>query len=193
MFVLLKPGIDGLVHVSDLSWTEHIEHPGDVYKKGEALEAVVLGVDIENKKISLGIKQLTENPWEAIESLYKVNDLVEGEVSRITNFGLFVKLNGGIEGLVHISELGDLEKEDKKIEDAYKVGEKHQFRVIKVSKDEHKLGLSTKLAETTKEEKRAPKQHHKEESVQNEPAVKAKSQFQLELEKAAARKTDDSQ
>ena len=194
MFVLLKPGIDGLVHVSDLSWTEHIEHPGDVYKKGEAIEAIVLGVDVENKKISLGIKQLTENPWEGIESIYKVNDIIEGEVSRITNFGIFVKLSGGIEGLVHISELGDLKKEDKKIEDVYKVGEKHQFRVIKVSKDEHKLGLSTKLTETPKEEKRAPKQQHaKEESAHVEPVAKPKSQLQMELEKAAAaRKSDDS-
>ena len=196
MFVLLKPGIDGLVHVSDLSWTEHIEHPGDVYKKGEAIEAIVLGVDVENKKISLGIKQLTENPWEGIESVYKVNDIIEGEVSRITNFGIFVKLSGGIEGLVHISELGDLKKEDKKIEDVYKVGEKHQFRVIKVSKEEHKLGLSTKLTESPKEEKRAPKQQHyakEESSYQAEQTAKPKSQLQMELEKAAAaRKSDDS-
>jgi small subunit ribosomal protein S1 len=196
MFVLLKPGIDGLVHVSDLSWTEHIEHPGDVYKKGEAIEAIVLGVDVENKKISLGIKQLTENPWEGIESVYKVNDIIEGEVSRITNFGIFVKLSGGIEGLVHISELGDLKKEDKKIEDVYKVGEKHQFRVIKVSKEEHKLGLSTKLTESPKEEKRAPKQQHyakEESSYQPEQTAKPKSQLQMELEKAAAaRKSDDS-
>ncbi len=196
MFILLKPGIDGLVHVSDLSWTEHIEHPGDVYKKGEALEAVVLGLDVENKKISLGIKQLTENPWEGIESIYKVNDVIEGEISRITNFGIFVKLSGGIEGLVHISELGDLKKDEKKIEDLYKVGEKHQFRVIKVSKDEHKLGLSTKLtAEAPREEKRAAKQHHaKEESnYVAEHTVKPKSQLQLELEKAAAaHKSDNS-
>ena len=192
IFVLLKPGIDGLVHVSDLSWTEHIEHPGDIYKRGETIEAIILGVDVDNKKISLGIKQLLQNPWEDIKNRFKINDLVNGEVSRITNFGIFVKLEGGIEGLVHISELGDLKKEDKKIEDVYKIGEKHQFRVIKVSKEEHKLGLSTKLApEPIKEEKRVVKQQTPKEEA--DFVAKPKNQFQLELEKAAARKnnTDD--
>lgn len=189
VFVLLKPGIDGLVHVSDLSWTEHIEHPADVYKRGDEIEAVILGVDIDSKKISLGIKQLTQNPWENIEQHYQVNNIVEGEISRITNFGMFVKLESGIEGLVHISELSDLKKDDKKIEDVYKVGEKRQFRVIKVSKDEHKLGLSTKLDETTREEKRVAKPAPSKTS--SEPAVKPKSQFQIALEEAAARNNDN--
>lgn len=199
MFILIKPGIDGLVHVSDLSWTEHIEHPSDVYKKGEAVEAVVLGIDVDSKKISLGIKQLSANPWESIENHYKVNDLVDGEISRITNFGIFVKFPEGIEGLVHISELSDLRKEDKKIESVYKVGEKHQFRVIKVSKEEHKLGLSTKLtpSENTnnapREEKRTAQRQQREEtsSSSSENMVKPKSQIQLELEKAAARKNEN--
>jgi small subunit ribosomal protein S1 len=191
VFVLLKPGIDGLVHVSDLSWTEHIEHPGDVYKRADAIEAIILGVDIDNKKISLGIKQLSENPWENIEQHYKVNNIIEGEISRLTNFGMFVKLESGIEGLVHISELTELKKEDKKIEDVYKVGEKRQFRVIKVSKDEHKLGLSTKLDETTKEEKRAAKPTAAPKNAASESAVKPKSQFQIALEEAAARNQKD--
>lgn len=190
IFVLLKPGIDGLVHVSDLSWTEHIEHPADVYKRGDALEAIVLGVDTDAKKISLGIKQLTQNPWEHIEKQYKINDIIEGEISRITNFGMFVKLVSGIEGLVHISELSDLKKEDKKIEDVYKVGEKREFRVIKVNKDEHKLGLSTKLDEVTKEaskeERRTPKATNSKVEA-SEPAIKPKNQFQIALEEAAAR------
>ncbi len=188
VFVLLKPGIDGLIHVSDLSWTEHIEHPADVYKRGDAIEAVILGVDVNAKKISLGIKQLAQNPWENIEKHYQVNNIVEGEISRLTNFGMFVKLESGIEGLVHISELAELKKEDKKIEDVYKVGEKRQFRVIKVSKEEHKLGLSTKLDEVTKEEKHVAKPQEKQSS---EPVVKAKSQFQMALDEAAARNKDN--
>ncbi len=195
IFVLLKPGIDGLVHVSDLSWTEHIEHPGDMFKRGTEIEAVVLSVDTENKKISLGIKQLSTNPWENIDSVYKVGSLTTGVISRITNFGLFVKLESGIEGLVHISELSDLKKDDAKIEDLFKVGEKREFRVIKVSKDEHKLGLTTKLnAELPREreEKKTSSRPSREEAnVDMTPVVKQKSAFQLELEKATARQKTD--
>ena len=188
VFVLLKPGIDGLIHVSDLSWTEHIEHPGDVYKRADSIEATILGVDVNAKKISLGIKQLAQNPWENIEKHYQVNNIVDGEISRLTNFGLFVKLESGIEGLVHISELAELKKEDRKIEDVYKVGEKRQFRVIKVSKDEHKLGLSTKLDEVTKEEKYVAKAQTKKAP---EPVAKQKSQFQIALDEAAARNKEN--
>ncbi len=214
VFVQLKPGIDGLIHVSDLSWTEHIEHPESLFKKDQSIEAVVLGVDISNKKISLGIKQLAQDPWEMIEQQYKVGDILDGEISKITNFGMFVRLATGIEGLVHISELQDEKKTDEKIEDIFKVGEKRQFRVIKVSKDERKLGLSTKLTVEVREEKREvqpqqtqqreqqPREQQREqqprenreyrESAQPKTAAapKAKSQFQLELEKHAARKDD---
>ncbi len=202
IFVLLKPGIDGLVHVSDLSWTEHIEHPGDMFKRGSEIEAVVLAVDIENKKISLGIKQLSQNPWENIDSIYKIGNIVSGTVSRITNFGLFVKLESGVEGLVHISELSDLKKDDAKIEDLFKVGEKRDFRVIKVSKDEHKLGLTTRLTADPMREKhedRGDRQDHRKsfkssqsrEEQHTESAPKAKSAFQMELEKVANRQKKD--
>lgn len=192
VFVQLKPGIDGLVHVSDLSWTEHVEHPGSIFKKDQAIEAVVLGVDTANKKISLGIKQLDQDPWETIEQQYKAGDVVDGEISKITNFGMFVRLASGIEGLVHISELQNEKKADEKIEDLFKVGEKSQFRVIKVSKDERKLGLSTRLTGEIKEEKRAPKAAPSmKESAPSKPTAKAKSQFQLALEKHAARGEDD--
>ena len=192
VFVQLKPGIDGLVHVSDLSWTEHIEHPGSIYKKDQSIEAVVLGVDVENKKISLGIKQLAQDPWETIEQQYKVGQLLDGEISKITNFGMFVRLASGIEGLVHISELQSEKKPDEKIEDLFKVGQKRQFRVIKVSKDERKLGLSTKLTGEIKEDKRPAQQTSAPKKVApSAPAAKAKSQFQLELEKHSARDKND--
>lgn len=193
IFVLLKPGIDGLVHVSDLSWTEHIDHPADVYTKGQEIEAIVLGVDTDNKKISLGIKQLSHNPWDVIDQKYNVGQVISGEVSRITNFGLFVKLENGIEGLVHVSELNELKK-DSKIEDLFRVGDTRDFRVIKINKEEHKLGLSTRLSgdihkEETKKEQRhhaAPASYHQESY--EAPKAQQKSQLQLELEKAAARK-----
>lgn len=207
VFVQLRPGIDGLVHVSDLSWTEHVEHPSSLFKRDQTVEAVVLGVDIDNKKISLGIKQLDQDPWETIESQYKVGDIVEGEVSKITNFGMFVRFSHGIEGLVHVSELQNEKKADQKIEDLYKVGQTYKFKVIKVSREERKLGLTTKLtqdvAREERREERREKQasyeprerehrehrEHRENREHHEPVAKAKSQFQLELERHAARAT----
>lgn len=191
VFVQLKPGIDGLVHVSDLSWTEHIDHPSSLYKKDQPIEAVVLSVDIDSKKISLGIKQLEQDPWDNIEQEYKVGNIIDGEISKITNFGMFVRLASGIEGLVHISELNNEKSADEKIEDLFKVGEKRQFRVIKVSKDERKLGLSTRLTGEIKEEKRSSQPQQKQVHYQEQqPVQKAKSQFQLELEKHSARDND---
>lgn len=143
LFVQLIPGIDGLVHISDLSWTEHIDHPSDLYQKGGEVEAVILSIDQEKKKISLGVKQLSQDPWDAIEQEYPIGKIVEGEVSKVANFGAFIKLGSGIEGLVHISELSDGNVE--KIEDIIKPGEIKKLRVINVNKDERKLGLSLKL------------------------------------------------
>ncbi len=198
IFIQLAPGIDGLVHISDFSWTEHIEHPADRYKKGDVVEAVITGINKENKKISLGIKQLTQNPWEDIEKKYPVGSSVEGEVSKITNFGAFIKLPSGIEGLVHVSELGG---DAEKVEDILKIGEMKTFKVIKVSPEEHKLGLSLRtdeeVAASTAKEKakkeKAPAARKKAESTTSAaPATKQKSQLQIELEKHAARQQDES-
>lgn len=193
IFVQLMPGIDGLVHISDLSWTEHVNHPADMFKKGQEVEAVVLGIDEDNKRVSLGIKQLSEDPWAHIEEQYPVGTIVEGEVSKITNFGAFVKLPTGIEGLIHISELSD--QNIDKVEDVLKVGQKAQFRVIKVNKDDHKLGLSLKLDEkeakpkekTSKNEKSTSAAKTKPKKIEE----KVKSMLQIELEKHAARQKDN--
>lgn len=195
IFIQLAPGIDGLVHISDFSWTEHIEHPADRYKKGDEVEAVITAINTENKKISLGIKQLKPNPWEEIEKKYPVGSSVEGEVSKITNFGAFVKLPSGVEGLVHVSELGS---DTQKIEDILKIGETKTFKVIKVSPEEHKLGLSLRseaevAASSAKEKARkekAPAAPRKEPAVES-ASSKQKSQLQIELEKHAARQSDD--
>ncbi len=191
VFIQLMPGIDGLVHISDLSWTEHIAHPADVFKRGQEVEAVILGIDEQNKRVSLGIKQLTPDPWATIELSYPVGSTVEGEVSKIINFGAFVKLPNGIEGLVHISELSDQNVE--KVEDILKVGQKHQFRVIKISKDDHKLGLSLKTNDFVPEKAKeksvsaAPQKRGPVKTRTEEMAAKPKSLLQIELEKHAAR------
>lgn len=186
IFIQLMPGIDGLVHVSDLSWTEHIMHPADVYKKGQEVEAAILGIDEQNKRVSLGVKQLSIDPWEMIEQQYPVGSMVEGEVSKLINFGAFVKLPNGIEGLIHISEMGNGDVEN--VEDVLKVGQKATFRVVKVNKEERKLGLSLKL----KEESKAKERPSIKKTSSHEPAVKPKSMLQLELERHAARKNNKS-
>lgn len=192
IFIQLVPGVDGLVHVSDMSWTEHIKHPADMFKKGETVEAVITDINKQKRKISLGIKQLTENPWEIIEKKYSIGSMVEGEVTEIADFGAFVKLESGVEGLVHISQLapGNVNK----VEDVVKVGDRKTFRVIKVSKEEQKLGLSLKPADDHSQASE-PKQRQKKASGKTEgrsAPTEMKSQLQLELEKHAARKSSDS-
>lgn len=198
VFVQLIPGVDGLVHVSDLSWTSHIKNPADLFKKGDTVEAVITDINKAKKKISLSIKQLAQNPWELIEQSYPVGTMVEGEVSKITDFGAFVKLPDGIEGLIHISELAD--QPVNKVEDVLKVGQKATFRVIKVNKDEQKIGLSLRSPEATaaamedEKQKAKSKLTSRRSGKRSEQAEgefvgeKMKSQFQLELEKHAARK-----
>ncbi|MBT3903554.1 30S ribosomal protein S1, partial [bacterium] len=122
IFVQIVPGIDGLVHISDLSWTQHIDHPGDRYKKSEEVEAIILDIKAAEKKVSLGIKQLQQNPWETIEDDYPVGTIIDGEVSKLTNFGVFVKVPSGIEGLVHVSEIS-VDGDPEKIAEQFKVGE----------------------------------------------------------------------
>jgi len=180
LFVQLLDGVDGLVHISDISWTEHVTHPADKYKKGDEVEAVVLALDPDNRKVSLGIKQLEKDPWENIEQDYPVNSTIEGTVSKVTNFGAFIKLESGIEGLVHVSELSD--KEIEKVEDILKVGQTEKFKVIKVSKKDRKLGLSLKALkakkeETTEQAKESDKKatSKKEETASKKNVTKEKS------------------
>jgi small subunit ribosomal protein S1 len=139
VFVQIFDGVDGLVHVSDISWTEHVTHPSEKFKKDDQVNVVVLSIDKENRRISLGIKQLENDPWETIEQDFLVGKEVEGTVSKITNFGAFIKFDNGIEGLAHVSELTDSsDPHDKKLE----VGNKAKLWVVKVSKEDRKLGLS---------------------------------------------------
>ncbi|MDX2082244.1 MAG: 30S ribosomal protein S1 [Terrimicrobiaceae bacterium] len=143
-FVELEEGIDGMIHVSDLSWTRKINHPSEMLKKGDDLEAVVIDIDKANQRISLGIKQLDTDPWKEIDGRFRIGDLVKGTVSKLTNFGAFVQLQDDIDGLVHISQIS--EDRIDKVKDALKVGQEVEARVIKVDKAERRIGLSIKAA-----------------------------------------------
>jgi small subunit ribosomal protein S1 len=149
-FVELEEGIDGMIHVSDMSWTRKINHPSEVMKKGDELEAVVLEVDRPNQRIALGLKQLGTDPWENIEALYKVGDLVTGKVTKLASFGAFVGLQHDIDGLVHISQISE-ERVDK-IKNVLKVGQDVNARVVKIDKGERRIGLSIKAASYTDEQ-----------------------------------------
>ncbi|NGX26924.1 MAG: 30S ribosomal protein S1, partial [Chlamydiae bacterium] len=141
-FVELEPGVEGLIHISDLSWIKKVSHPSEVLKKGEMVEAVILSVDKESKKITLGVKQLSENPWETIEKTVPVGSLVKGTVIKITAFGAFVELENGLEALVHVTELSD--QPFGKVEDIIKVGAPITAKVIKLNPEHKKIALSIK-------------------------------------------------
>ncbi len=143
-FVELEEGIDGMVHVSDMSWTRKVNHPSEVLKKGEEVDAVVLDVDTGNQRISLGMKQLAEDPWGDINGRFRIGDVVTGVVSKITSFGAFVELQDHIDGLVHISQIS--EDRVEKIKDVLNVGDDVTARVIKIDLDERRIGLSIKAA-----------------------------------------------
>lgn len=141
-FVELEPGIDGLIHISDLSWIKKVSHPSEVLNKGDVVEAVILSVDKESKKITLGVKQLTSNPWESIEKTIPVGSRIKGKVTKITAFGAFIELENGIEGLVHVTELSD--QAFAKVEDVVKVGDEVTAKVIKLDPEHKKIALSIK-------------------------------------------------
>ncbi len=143
-FVELEEGIDGMVHVSDMSWTRKINHPSEVVKKGDEIDAIVLDVDPEQQRISLGMKQLTLDPWDEIDTHFKIGDLVTGKVSKITSYGAFVELKEGIDGLVHISQIS--EERIEKVRDVLNVGDEIRARVIKIDRNERRIGLSIKAA-----------------------------------------------
>jgi small subunit ribosomal protein S1 len=149
-FVELEEGIDGMIHVSDVSWTRKINHPSEVLKKGDEVEAVVLEVDRPNQRIALGIKQLSQDPWANIDQLYKVGDVVTGKVTKLASFGAFIGLQHDIDGLVHISQVSE-ERVDK-IKNVLKAGQEVTARVIKIDKGERRIGLSIKAASYTEEQ-----------------------------------------
>ena len=156
MFIGIEDGIDGLIHVSDISWTKKIRHPNELFKVGDTVQAKVLTVDQESEKFTLGIKQLTEDPWTNVPTAYPVGGLVKGIITNITDFGLFVEVEEGIEGLVHVSELSN--KKVKTPAELYKEGEEIQAKIIHVSAEDRRLGLSIKQLKD-EEERKKPREY----------------------------------
>src|SRR6266496_469532 len=141
-FVEVEEDIDGLIHISDMSWSKRIKHPSEVLKKGDVVEAMVLNIDAENQRLSLGLKQLATDIWDDFFSRHHVGDTIEGKVVRLTNFGAFVELDEGIEGLIHVSELDDSPRAGKEEKIDLKVGETYPMKIIKLAPAERKIGLS---------------------------------------------------
>ncbi|MBN9377118.1 MAG: 30S ribosomal protein S1 [Chlamydiales bacterium 38-26] len=141
-FVELEPGVEGLIHISDLSWIKKVSHPSEVLRKGDVVDACILSVDRDSKKITLGVKQLSNNPWESIEKTMPVGSLVKGKVTKITAFGAFVELDSGIEGLIHVTELSD--QAFGKVEDVVAKGDDVTAKVIKLDPEHKKIALSIK-------------------------------------------------
>ena len=149
-FVELEEGVDGMIHVSDMSWARKINHPSEVLKKGDEVEALVLEVSPENQRISLGLKQAQEDPWAGISSRYRIGQLIKGKVSKLASFGAFVELEEGVDGLVHISQISD--DHVAKIRDVLQPGQEVEARVIKIDPIDRRIGLSIKAAKLAEEE-----------------------------------------
>jgi small subunit ribosomal protein S1 len=149
-FVELEEGIDGMVHVSDMSWTRKVNHPSEIMKKGDDVSAVVLEVDPDNQRISLGMKQAQEDPWSTIAARLKIGQMVKGKVTKLASFGAFVEIEEGIDGLVHISQISDDRVE--KVKDVLKVGQEVQARIVRIDQMDRKIGLSIKAASVSDEE-----------------------------------------
>lgn len=176
-FIELEEGIDGLLHVSDMSWTRKISHPNEVLEKGQEIECRVLSVDQDRRRIALGLKQLETDPWDTdIPQKYQPGELVKGKVTKITNFGVFVGLEDGLEGLLHISELADHKVENP--DEVVKVGEEIEVKILRVDTDDRKIGLSRKRVEWAEDDERH------QLAAQEEAAAEAEAEKRREAEKA---------
>jgi small subunit ribosomal protein S1 len=149
IFVGIEEGIDGLVHISDLHWTKKVKHPSELYKKGDIVEAKVLGVNVENERFSLGIKQITPDPWKAVADKYPVGSKLRGQVTSVPDFGVFVRIDEGVEGLIHVSQLST-ERVDKP-SSLYKVGDEVEAEVVSIDLNDRKIGLSVRALRRSEE------------------------------------------
>jgi small subunit ribosomal protein S1 len=187
-FVEIEEGIDGLIHISDMSWTKRVEHPSEVLQKGQEVEVAVLNVDIERQRLSLGLKQLSPNVWDQFVESHKIGDVIDGVVTKLTNFGAFVELEEGLEGLLHVSEISEHHVKDPA--DELKVGEPIQVRILKVETDSRKIALT--LRDSSEEAR----------PMDDEPEYEPRSQYERDgtmtlgdivgnIFGGSAKKTDD--
>jgi small subunit ribosomal protein S1 len=142
LFIGIDEGIDGLVHISDISWTKRIKHPSEAFKKGDLVQAIVLEIDKQNERFSLGIKQLNQDPWETVAERYEVTKEISGTVTNVTDFGVFVELEEGIEGLIHVSEIS--KEKIKTPVGMFEIGDLVSARVMNINSDDRRIGLSIK-------------------------------------------------
>ena len=150
LFIGIDEGIDGLVHISDISWTKRIKHPSELYQKGDVVQAIVLDIEKDNERFSLGIKQLQDDPWASVAQRYEVGKEITGTVTNLTDFGIFVELEEGIEGLVHVSEIS--KEKIKTPMEKFKIGDVITARVMNINSDERRIGLSIKRMEIEDEQ-----------------------------------------
>jgi small subunit ribosomal protein S1 len=150
LFIGIDEGIDGLVHISDISWTKRIKHPSEIYKKGDLVQAIVLDIDKDNERFSLGIKQLQSDPWDTVSERYEVGKEITGTITNLTDFGIFVELEEGIEGLVHVSEIS--KEKIKTPVGKFNVGDMITAKVMNINTEERRIGLSIKRLEMDDEQ-----------------------------------------
>lgn len=153
-FVEIEDGVDGLVHVSDLSWTKHVKHPSEMLKKGQMMQAVILSIDAPNRRLSLGVKQLQPDAWESFFRSHEVGDLVRGRVCRAAAFGMFVELAPGVEALCHKSEIPAMPDKQSSGEQLLPIGDEYDFKIIKMNESEKKIGLSLRAVAEDEERTR---------------------------------------
>jgi small subunit ribosomal protein S1 len=161
-FVEITDGIDGLIHVSDMSWTKRVKHPSEVLKKGDTVKARITNIDVENQRVSLSIKEFMPNEWEEFADQHKAGDILDGKVVNVTDFGLFIDIYNGLEGLAHVSEIEV--PAGAKLEDYYKVGDWVRTRILRIEEEEKKVGLSMRGVEQPSEEEIAELQARDRES-----------------------------
>ncbi len=186
VFVGVEDGIDGLVHISDLQWTKKIRHPSELFNKGDEIEAIVLGVDVENERVSLGVKQLQDDPWDGLEAKYPAGSKVNGPVTSVTDFGVFVQILDGIEGLVHVSQIAN-ERIDRPAEH-FQVGDMIDAEIMTIDAGERKIGLSVRALRRTEE--RAEMNAYMDRSGDGGRFTLADS-LGAQLQNAAPTKSDD--
>jgi len=190
IFLGVEDGIDGLIHVSDISWTKRITHPAGMYNVGDEVEAVVLKIDKEQERFSLGIKQLQPDPWSSIHNKYRIGSVVEGKVTNITEFGIFAELEPGIEGLVHVSEVASEKAKD--VIEKVQPGQLVQAEVLNIDQDERKISLSMKAIEDAevREEKLALDAMHREAQAKSSATLGDKL-MSAQKKKTAKVETDE--
>ena len=189
-FIEIDEGIDGLLHISDMSWSKKVAHPSEIIKKGEMIEVKILSVDKDKKRVSLGIKQLSDDPWKKeIPEKYKVGDIVKGKVTKMTDFGAFIDLSNGLEGLLHISEVS--KEKIKKLESVISIGQELNVKIVKIEPEARKIGLSLKGIENMPEQKQEGESQEEQTDVEVTENVAEESADVEATENVAEEKTDD--